>query len=635
MGDISRDTFKLTNVMHQLISGETVPNPRHYVGVRLQQGVPILDADWRELEDIRRFELQENLRDFYGDGIPAGNDGFKIGPVTEDNNFFISPGIALVNGMLVVNHHTDLTYIGQQTLFGISLDTLNPPVAGIRDDLVFLDVWEDEVLARDAERGDSRLINPIIGIETCTRIERRWVVRVKTNTTNLDSVTKEEGHSYMIIAVLKRVESQDRIQPTHINDRRYTGLNVAKYLKIPVFVERGTDTVDSGKIAVLLDNLLKILFDRIEQQTLFIPVADNLGRTLLNFALSHINQVCTTGLMQARTKNLTIVDALEVFGVIKNVQEKFLDVLKAHGDGTSEMTAFIATYRIYLEGNSSLNGIALPLAEGDLIGAYKGQQALNAWLSAPGGSLPEGDVLVQYIDIDPQPSPADGLQPGTMYTITVEILSRARSAQDSEVFDVRAELSSSLWEIDRTTDEITLDNEGGTGTMEFTIVPNSGNTQCLLTVTAEARNNPAVVKSPENALLLAIGEVPDIGAILLLAAPPSMIDEFNRLKLNAALLNRGMAGVPFALHNRTDDDHAYTLHYILNLDSGESRETDRVIALSAQSMDTVTIYFASPEDVNTAVGDEGTIEVTLTGIDAPPDLPEQEQETVSKHFILI
>lgn len=171
--------------------------------------------------------------------------------------------------------------------------------------------------------------------------------------------------------------------------------------------------------------------------------------------------------------------------------------------------------------------------------------------------------------------------------------------------------------------------------MEFTIVPNAGNTQCLLEVTAEARNNPAVVKSPENELLLEIGEVPDIGAILLLAAPPGMIDEFNRLKLNAALLNAGLAGVPVALHNRTDDDHAYTLHYTLTLDSGESRETDRVITLPAQSMDTITIFFETPEGVSAAVDDEGTIEVTLTGIDAPPELPEQQKETVSKHFILI
>src|SRR5215207_4039206 len=51
---------------------------KHYVGVRLQQGVPIVDADWNELEDIRRYELQAFLKWFVGDGVPAGNDGFRI-----------------------------------------------------------------------------------------------------------------------------------------------------------------------------------------------------------------------------------------------------------------------------------------------------------------------------------------------------------------------------------------------------------------------------------------------------------------------------------------------------------------------------------------------------------------------------
>ncbi len=51
---------------------------KHYVGVRMQQGVPILDTDWNELEDLRRHELQELSSQFIGDGVPGGNDGFRI-----------------------------------------------------------------------------------------------------------------------------------------------------------------------------------------------------------------------------------------------------------------------------------------------------------------------------------------------------------------------------------------------------------------------------------------------------------------------------------------------------------------------------------------------------------------------------
>ncbi|AQA24535.1 hypothetical protein BTZ20_0515 [Rhodococcus sp. MTM3W5.2] len=66
MGDFSRSTFD---------------RMKHYVGVRLQQGVPIVDADWNELEDIRKYELQAFLKWFVGDGVPAGNDGFRIAPL--------------------------------------------------------------------------------------------------------------------------------------------------------------------------------------------------------------------------------------------------------------------------------------------------------------------------------------------------------------------------------------------------------------------------------------------------------------------------------------------------------------------------------------------------------------------------
>jgi hypothetical protein len=63
VGDFSRSTFDRV---------------KHYVGIRLQQGVPLVDADWNEAEDIRRFEVQAFLKWFVGDGVPAGNDGFRI-----------------------------------------------------------------------------------------------------------------------------------------------------------------------------------------------------------------------------------------------------------------------------------------------------------------------------------------------------------------------------------------------------------------------------------------------------------------------------------------------------------------------------------------------------------------------------
>ena len=40
--------------------------------------MPIVDADWNELEDIRKYELETFIKWFVGNGVPLGNDGFKI-----------------------------------------------------------------------------------------------------------------------------------------------------------------------------------------------------------------------------------------------------------------------------------------------------------------------------------------------------------------------------------------------------------------------------------------------------------------------------------------------------------------------------------------------------------------------------
>ena len=83
MGDFSRDP--------DLQLADSIA--RHYVGVRLQQGVPIVDADWNELEAIRKYEMQTFRRWFVGNGIPDGNDGFQIAPIDSvDNDFLISGG---------------------------------------------------------------------------------------------------------------------------------------------------------------------------------------------------------------------------------------------------------------------------------------------------------------------------------------------------------------------------------------------------------------------------------------------------------------------------------------------------------------------------------------------------------------
>ena len=100
MSTFSRDTFDMLN---------------RYVGVRLHQGVPVVDADWNEQDQIRKFELETFLKWFVGNGVPLGNDGFRISTADLDNDFEIAAGRCFVEGWDVIGEAV-LRYT-QQPLF--------------------------------------------------------------------------------------------------------------------------------------------------------------------------------------------------------------------------------------------------------------------------------------------------------------------------------------------------------------------------------------------------------------------------------------------------------------------------------------------------------------------------------------
>ncbi len=233
MGTISRDTFN---------------SLKQYVGVRLQQGVPLVDADWNELEDIRRFELRAFLKWYVGDGIPQGNNGFAIQSIPGvDNDFMIrggdgtatGAGRCLVEGMDVLNAN-DIRYSEQVLVdatkavaMGVSPVDLLTAASVDTDYYVYLDVWEREVLpgepGDDPDIFDINLINSEIGVETCTRIKREWVVRIH-EVDELDSPpTCPAGHYFYPLARINRYAGQARIYTEDITDLRRTGLTVQSY----------------------------------------------------------------------------------------------------------------------------------------------------------------------------------------------------------------------------------------------------------------------------------------------------------------------------------------------------------------------------------------------------------------------
>lgn len=221
MGNFSRDTFDRLN---------------RYVGVRLQQGVPLVDADWNEQEDIRKYELQAFLKWFAGNGVPQGNDGFEILSASGRQNDFVirggdgtaeGAGRCLVEGMDVINvsnmrftHQPLFNDPAQAERWGVDpVAPLTTP-RNVRADTVYLDVWEREV---DSDE-DGALVNPAIGLETCVRLKREWAVRVAEG--SLFPPNPAAGHAFYPIARLNRPAGRATITGDHIADLRATGIRL-------------------------------------------------------------------------------------------------------------------------------------------------------------------------------------------------------------------------------------------------------------------------------------------------------------------------------------------------------------------------------------------------------------------------
>lgn len=210
-------------------------NPKkRYIGIRLQQGVPLLDRDWNELEDIRRYEEQMLRKNYIGDGSP--DDGFKISALEPPaNDFLIGKGRCLVDGFDVVNEpdlydYSAKSYNDQKRIDETIPDLIpykdeSPESPDFREDTVYLDVWIKEVRSSktapgetDPEKIDESLGNTQdVNIETSVRHRLVWRVRVHQGSGEYE---KDPTHHYYEIAKIKRKKDQEEILDGDIQDLR-------------------------------------------------------------------------------------------------------------------------------------------------------------------------------------------------------------------------------------------------------------------------------------------------------------------------------------------------------------------------------------------------------------------------------
>ena len=241
-----------------IISPNTFDPLKRYIAVRLQQGVPIVDADWNELEDVRKFELRSFLKWYVGDGTPEGAEGFKIvGDATADD-FNIQAGAPALpgGGGTIPNTDKGLAFVGRYLVDGVDVIigedprvknqplhtskagsaalaaawgvpvVSNLPAVNDTGIVIYLDVWDRLVTPTE----DPNLVPPGLGTESCARFKREWVVRWRTSPTVSGVKTMvppqrgdsdyQAGHSYTTIASIVRRTSNGAVLASDVTDRR-------------------------------------------------------------------------------------------------------------------------------------------------------------------------------------------------------------------------------------------------------------------------------------------------------------------------------------------------------------------------------------------------------------------------------
>ncbi len=170
------------------------------LGVLLQQGRPLSDAEWNALTLQLRRRIHAGMLDTVGAAVVPMQtpDGFKM--TLSGGGLAIGPGRMYVDGMLAENHGADpktwaprLEELAGTQPVNYTAQPYYPnppalPAAGPH--LIYLDVWQREVdyLTRP------ELIEKAVGVDSTTRLQTVWQVKLLNNVgTAVDCATPLEN----------------------------------------------------------------------------------------------------------------------------------------------------------------------------------------------------------------------------------------------------------------------------------------------------------------------------------------------------------------------------------------------------------------------------------------------------------
>lgn len=186
-------------------------DPRNnYTGVKMQQGRVQLDADWNEWTDVIERRSRAETVDTFGVHSTPGIPGVAVvSPLTPDafkievsgGTFTIAPGRMYVDGLLADNFGSEdgprefdpvLAELRGLNPVAYAKQPYHPDPAdlpGAGPHLAYLEVWQREVT--HLQRPD--LVEKAISVDTTTRVQTVWQVRLLENVTGSITCTSPDA----------------------------------------------------------------------------------------------------------------------------------------------------------------------------------------------------------------------------------------------------------------------------------------------------------------------------------------------------------------------------------------------------------------------------------------------------------
>ena len=278
---------------------------RGYVGLHIEQGVPVLDRDLNLVNDLISATIRSVISRYIGNGVAADTDGFAIQAIPADNDFRVTgPGRCLVGGF-EVTVETDINYSDQTGVPALTMPIATQPDP--REDLVYLDVWLAEVSGSD----DADLLNSDdVGMQTSVRLRPTWLVLVAEGKPIPDP---DPGHTHYPLARIERDRDVDEIQESMITDLRQTILTLTDVERRLSFLEKVTLRPSfapspnqftpkmgwAGQNVTLLGNnfnvgTLRVQFSSVDATIVGTPTADQIITQVPTMSTGGVNITVTT-----------------------------------------------------------------------------------------------------------------------------------------------------------------------------------------------------------------------------------------------------------------------------------------------------------------------------------------------------